>query len=177
MKRKFNLGVLILAFAASNVFAGGWFTMSLGQPRANSDPQARNSAVVVLVYGCSARTAEITATAEGLVNGRRQSITLQPVRLAGGRETALFSSDGRMVEDWPSYSAAIPRNWPSEGTWIIRVVASTSWHSESAFVVLGPNGIDRSRTRQQETFPVGELEVALRSLDAENARVQAAAIK
>jgi hypothetical protein len=177
MKHTFNLAALILAFAASNLFAGGWFIISLGQPGANSDPRAHTSAFVVRVYGCSARTAEITATAEGLVNGRRQSITLQPVRLAGGRETVLFSGDSRMVEDWPSYSAAIPWNWPSEGTWIIRVVASTSWHSESAFVVLGPDGIDRARTRQQETVPVGELEVALRTLDADNARVQAAAIK
>lgn len=177
MKRKLTLAAMISAFAASNLFAGGWFIMSLGQPGANSDPRAQASAFVVQVYGCSAMAAEVTATAEGLVNGRRQSITLQPIRLAGGRDAVLFKGDSQMIEDWPSYRAAIPRDWPSDGTWIIRVVASASWHSESAFVVLGPGGIDRARTRQQEAFPPGELEFALRKLDADNARVQTVAIK
>jgi len=44
--------------------------MSLGQAGANSDPRAPASAIVVQVYGCSAMAAEVTATAEGVVNGR-----------------------------------------------------------------------------------------------------------
>lgn len=185
MKRWPALGVMLLAFPSQALFAGGWFIISMGQPGAHSDVRAHSAAFVVRVYGCSATQADVTATAEGLLNGQRQSIPLHPFRLAGGRDTVLCKGETQpapswstandcWVEDWPSYSVAIPRQWPSEGTWIIRVVASTTWRSQSALVVLGPHGINRAKTRIEDSFQAGELEAALHDLDSSHAQIAAA---
>jgi hypothetical protein len=82
MKRILVRVILMTIALNATAFAGGRFIISLGQPGAHSDARAHDSAFVVRVYGCSAANAKVTATAEGLVNGERRSIPLEPVRLA-----------------------------------------------------------------------------------------------
>jgi hypothetical protein len=168
MKRMLVLAAMLMAFNSTSVFAGGWFIISLGQPHAHSDPRAHAAAFVVQVYGCSAREAELTATAEGLVNGERRSIPLKPIRLAGGRDTVLFQGDSRVVQDWPNYTVAIPKQWSEEGTWIVNVIARTPWRSQSALVALNGEGVDRARSRFQEAFTSEDLEESLRAIDNQN---------
>ena len=72
--KKLFIGLL---FASTYSLAGGWFSLSIGQPGAHPDPQAHTAAFTIQVYGCSARAAEVTATAEGLVDGKRVSVPLQ----------------------------------------------------------------------------------------------------
>src|SRR5262249_42742363 len=103
MKQTLALIVFLTGVPAVPFFAGGWFMLTLGQPHAHSDPRAHSAAFVVQVYGCSATAAVLSATAEGLVNGRRLSIQLHPVRLAGGHDDVLFEGDSQMIRDWPNY--------------------------------------------------------------------------
>src|SRR5882762_4219796 len=101
---------IVLILLTAPAFSGGWFIITLGQPSAHSDLRA-HSAFVVRVYGCSALAAHVSATAEGLVNGSRQSVPLTPIPVSGGRSSVVFSGDTRFVEEWPSFSVAIPREW------------------------------------------------------------------
>ena len=169
-----RLVAIAIALNAS-AFAGGWFVISLGQPGAHSDARAHDAAFVVRVYGCSAASAKVTAIAEGLVNGERRSIPLEPVRLAGGRDTVLLREDGRVVQEWPGFDVAIPRNWAPEGNWVIRVLADGGWRTQSALVVLNATGIDRAKTHIGDTIQPSAIDAALRALDKDTARPELAA--
>ena len=158
--------VMIAAILSSTAFAGSWFVLSLGQPGAHSDARAHDSAFVVRVYGCSAANARVTATAEGLVNGERRSISLQPLRLTGGRDEVLFREGTKMIQDWPGFDMAIPKI-KEPGNWVVRVVADGGWQTHNAVVVLNEQGVDRAKTRIGKTVGPADVESTLRALAAQ----------
>jgi hypothetical protein len=160
--------LLLASTILPHAFAGGWFILSLGQPGASSDPLARQAAFTVRVYGCSAIQAQLVATAEGLVAGQRRSIVLKPVLLPGKSDEVRFSADSRVVEKWPQFTVAIPKEWPGDkGVWVVRVSAVTPWRQQSALVVLGEEGVNRGATLLKDFFRPEEIEGQLLRLSAE----------
>ena len=98
------LGAAIALCAAMSLFAGG-FALQLGKPSTNSEAHAKSAVLVVRGYACVApEKTTVSATAEGTVNGRRQSIPLKLVPLSGESTYALI------------------RQWPTEGKWVITLV-------------------------------------------------------
>lgn len=95
-----------LAFMALALpLLGGGFYLEVGSPSASQDPKAKGAVVVARLLGChNPETGSVIATAEGIVNGKRESIKLKTVAL---------STPGMF---------AIERQWPSEGRWALRLV-------------------------------------------------------
>lgn len=110
--------LLIVPIALSSLFAGG-FRLEIGNPKAN--PAAKKDAVVLArLTSCqNPADAKLTVTAEGVVDGKRQTIALKADSLG---QPGLWS---------------INRTWPAEGKWVVNVLATHPQYGEytSGFVV------------------------------------------
>ena len=99
-------GIVIGCAAAISLVAGG-FALDIARPAGNMEAQAKKAVLLVHVYACSEpKKTAITATAEGIVNSRRESI---PLKLEALSQENTF---------------ALARQWPAEGRWIITLTAS-----------------------------------------------------
>ena len=144
--------VLVLAMAGFVALAGGTpsggeiFKLEIGRPIAGGT-QTKNKAVLVArPLCCDPATVRITATAEGIVNGRRQSIPLEVDTL-----------------DMPGVHA-IARQWP-DGQWVINLTGHCAERSTmtSAVVPLGPAGFVREEIRIfNRVATAAEVDAALR---------------
>jgi hypothetical protein len=95
----------LLALSVVMPLLGGGFYLELGTPSASQDPKAKGAVVLAHFIGChEPEKGVLTATAEGLVRGKRETIALQPVAM---EKAGLF---------------AIQRQWPAEGKWVLRLV-------------------------------------------------------
>src|SRR5436190_23603901 len=84
---------------AGQLLAGG-FWLTLGNPEANAEAKKANAVLVIQAAGChDPASAEVTATATGVVNGKRQTIPLQLTKMKGAGQFALT------------------QQWPKEGKW------------------------------------------------------------
>jgi hypothetical protein len=81
-----------------------------------------NSGALLLVHALTregpSKLADLTATAQGLVNGVRRSI---PVRLDTTSRPGVF---------------AVRKHWPSDGTWLLQITL----YNTTALIVLDRNG-------------------------------------
>ncbi len=94
----------LIALGVVMPLLGGGFYLELGSPSASSDLKAKGAVVLARFTGChEPEKAVLTATAEGVVQGKRQTVVLQPVAL---------STPGLY---------AISRTWPAEGKWVLRL--------------------------------------------------------
>ena len=117
--------LVAMAAVAGQLFAGGFY-LQLGNPEANPEAKKANAVLVIKATGChDPATATLTATAVGVVNGKRQSIPLQVTKLSGIGEFALT------------------QQWPKDGKWVIELVARNGEQFTNTLVTAGPNGIDR----------------------------------
>ncbi|HXG91706.1 MAG TPA: hypothetical protein VNN73_04970 [Blastocatellia bacterium] len=111
---------LLLTFAP--VALAGGFQLSVETPADKSNPQMKDAALVVRTFGCwQPADAALSATAEGLVNGKRQSLKLQLAPADKGVYT-------------------IKQQWPSEGFWVITISGEYNGMASNLLVELGPNG-------------------------------------
>jgi hypothetical protein len=125
---------LALAPAA---FAGG-FQLSAEVPVANDDPELKEAVLVLRTFGCYQPTdAALSGTAEGFVNGRRQSIALE------------LSPTSKGV-------VRVKQQWPSEGAWVLAITGSYRGMVNSLIVELGPGGKVRPGTRLVEGSKTGK---------------------
>lgn len=145
--------ILILVVAAA---APGGFEVSVEIP--SSTLSLKNAQLIVRAVGChEPAKADISATAEGVVNGKRQSIRLKmhPV------------SDGVY---------AIERQWPSSGAWAIAITGSYRGQVRSALVQVGADGAVATKTvrggrselelvKVRGKMPKATIESALASAD------------
>ena len=112
--------VCVLAIAVSLV-AGG-FHLSLEKPIKESSLQTKDAVLLVRLYGChQPEDALVSATAEGLVKSRRQTINLKLHPVSKG----LF---------------AIQRQWPKEGAWLVAVRSTYLGAHRAALLELAPDG-------------------------------------
>jgi hypothetical protein len=114
------LAALLAAGSASIVFAGG-FQLAVEVPSA-SDAHSKDAALLVRTFGCyQPKDANVTATAEGLVNGRRQSVPVE------------MKLDATGVYE-------LRQQWPTEGTWMLSLTGSYNGMTCTVFVDLAANG-------------------------------------
>jgi hypothetical protein len=117
-----TLGVVPVAVAQE-------FTLQVGLPIAGNTQQAKSSLLVVRPGGCAdPGSAEITATAEGIVDGARRSV---PLTL-----TALPTPGVH----------AVPKHWARGGVWIVNLVGTCAGKTAGALVPIGPKATFRRET-------------------------------
>ena len=144
--------LLLLVILALPAFGGGWFVLSVGDPSAHSNADARASAFVVRVYGCSAAAATLSATAEGRVDGQRRSIALTLIPVGRGTDPQ---------NTWAGhFDFAVPAGLP-EGEWVVKVVASTGWQTKSVLVPVSAGKLVRTGTKFGGTFTEQDVSAAL----------------
>lgn len=103
------LGIAAALASAASLIAGG-FLLELGKPSANPEAQAKHAVLVVRSIACVApEKTTVTATAEGVLNGKRQSIPLKLIPLAG---------EGVYAQS----TFALTRQWPADGNWVITLM-------------------------------------------------------
>jgi hypothetical protein len=131
---------LALPFIAASLFAGA-LALEVGNPAANAEAQSKHAAVLARTTAChSPENTEITATAEGVVNGIRRSVPLKVIRL---------STPGTFV---------VTHEWPSEGTWAVKIVARNPEYKNYATGAIIPfegNSIDWASVQHYFHEPTG----------------------
>lgn len=125
-----------MALLATRAFAGG-FWVELNNPEANAEAKAKGAVLIAHLTGChDAAKAKVTATAEGMVNGKRQSITLTPVPLS---QPGMY---------------AITREWPAEGTWAVKFIGVDAVKlTTSAVARIEANGFNRASAKHFPRVP------------------------
>lgn len=133
-------------FLALSVLAAPLFACTLalevGNPAANAEAQSKHAAVLARTTACqSPEKTEITATAEGIVNGIHRSVPLKVIRL---------STPGTFV---------VTHEWPSTGTWAVRIVARNPVYKNYATGLLIPfegDSIDWAAVKHYFHEPTGQ---------------------
>jgi hypothetical protein len=109
-----------LCILAIPLFAGA-LLLEVANPASNPEAMRNHAVLVVRTTAChSPGETSVTATAEGVVNGTRKSIPLKVISL---------STAGTF---------AVTREWPEQGTWAIKVVATNPEYHDYATSVLVP---------------------------------------
>ncbi len=112
--------MLTLPLAASKPAAKGPPWISLEMPANPLDPATRGAALVVRTYRHARPEATpLTGTAEGVVEGVRQSI---PLHFKATGHPGVF---------------AVDQSWPNEGAWVLAISTGESVH---LVLELGPDG-------------------------------------
>ena len=112
--------LLVLSMLAAPLFAGA-LVLEIGNPSANPEAVAKNAVLVARMTACkSPEKTTVTASAEGIVDGVRKSIPLKVVTL---------STAG---------TYAVVREWPEQGSWAVRMVATNPDYKDYAASVLVP---------------------------------------
>jgi hypothetical protein len=120
MNRKVITALLSAAFLAAPLFAGA-LTLVVSDPGASPDAQAKHAAVMVRTTACnSPEKTVVTAAAEGIVSGRRQTIPLKVIGLAA---PGVF---------------AVQQQWPRDGVWTVRFTATNPDYKNYATGVVVP---------------------------------------
>lgn len=142
-----SLLILALALGSAAYLTAGGFWLTLGNPAASSDPKAEGAVLIVRPDGCGEPAkATMAGTAEGVINGRRQSVPLKLVAL---------SQPG---------TYAVHRNWPKEGSWVLSIVGKYQGAVTSAVVPIGPDGFERKAATFAQGQPAKrEIEALLKS--------------
>ena len=154
IKKSITLGSYLLAAIATLVsvsFAGG-FQLEIQAPTSN-EGEMKGAALLIRTYGCHQPwDADVSATAEGVVNGKRQSIKLELTRTSQG-------------------VYAVKKQWPSQGAWVIAITGQYNGITSSALVEMGTNGAVRitkenriSSRIVQRKLTTEEVESALKGL-------------
>lgn len=153
LNRMLRLAVVpLLLVVATPLIAGPpWITIEYpGNP---FNPEVRDAYLVVHAYHHNTPVGlPVSGTAEGVVNGKRRTITLQflPLRREG--------------------TFALRKQWPDEGRWLLALHVTQGegeWNTASALVRLAPDGTvastivpsKRGEGGMRLPAPVGRAEV------------------
>lgn len=118
--RRFLIAALATGFVAAPVFAGA-LTLQADDPTTNAEAVAKHAIVAAHTTACvSPEKTVITATAEGIVDGRRVSIPLKVIAL---------SKPG---------SFAVAREWQGGGAWVVTMVATNPNYKNYATSIVVP---------------------------------------
>jgi hypothetical protein len=133
--------------AAASLMAGGW-VLEIGKPSANPEAQAKNAVLVVRGFACVEQDkTTVTGTAEGLVNGARQSMALKLIPLSG------------------QSTYAVTQQWPSEGTWVLALVMThPHFGQQSALIRVDGGAVDWAGITRFNHAPAKEdIQAALKA--------------
>src|ERR1700691_6219130 len=98
-----RLGITALTFATPAVWAHPvGFSFTIGNPVASQDFHFKTAAFVFRTESCADPSkAQISATAEGVVKGARQSV---PLKVMPASKPGVY---------------AVNQSWPAEGDWVV----------------------------------------------------------
>lgn len=139
----------ILTAAASVALAGqllaGGFYLQLGNPEANPEARKANAVLVIKATGChDPALAKLTARAIGVVDGKRQTIPLNVVKLS---EVGAF---------------ALTQQWPKQGKWVIQLEGKEGDMMTHTLIAAGPDGVDRLHAKaDMKGFPAQVIDEML----------------
>jgi len=149
--RSFGIAALLTAGVAPAAVAQD-FALQVGPPVAGNAQPAKASLLVVRPGGCAdPASAQITATAEGIVDGARRSV---PLKLSALPTPGVH---------------AVPKDWASGGVWIVSLVGTCAGKTAGAIVsVVGPNAEYRREAVKHLPHPATptEIDASLRALTA-----------
>jgi len=112
--------LLVAACVALPLLAGA-LTLQIGNPIANPEAQSRHAVAIAQVLAChSPEKTTVTAAAIGIVNGRQQVIPLKVFALS---QSGMY---------------AVTHEWPENGEWVIKFVATNSEYKNYATGALIP---------------------------------------
>jgi hypothetical protein len=115
------IAAVFLTLLPSPAIAGG-FQLSVETPGKSNDANLKGGVLVVRTYGCyRPADARLSATAEGLIGGRRRTVPLELHPIDSG-------------------GYAIRQQWPQEGTWVLALTGDYNGMTCSVLVELGPAG-------------------------------------
>ena len=145
--RVLGLAALVGLAGAHWALAGGFF-LTIGSPVAANVPHVKGAVLVVRPDGCNEPAkAQITGTAEGIVNGARRSVPLKLTTLPTPGVYAVF------------------REWPAEGVWVVSLTGKYVGATTSAIVPIGPKGFMRESSKfQPRSASEDEIRASLQSL-------------
>jgi hypothetical protein len=123
--RRLNKSWIGKSLIAASILAvpllAGALQVEIGSPAGNQEALAKHAVLVVRTTAChSPEKTTITATAEGVVNGVRKSIPLKLISL---------STPGTF---------AVSREWPEEGTWAVKAIATNPDYKDYATSAVVP---------------------------------------
>jgi hypothetical protein len=99
----------------------GALVLQVGDPAANQEALARHAVLVARVTAChSPEKTAVVATAEGVLNGTRKTVPLKVIPL---------STAGAF---------AVTRQWPEEGVWAVKMIATNPDYKDYATGVIVP---------------------------------------
>ena len=111
---------LLAVSIATPIFAGA-LTLEIGNPANSPEAKAKHVVLLARITAChSPEKTDITATAEGLVDGSRKSIPLTVIRL---------STPGTF---------GVAREWPDQGVWAVQMIATNPDYKNYATGILAP---------------------------------------
>lgn len=136
------------ALATATALIAGGIVLDIGKP-VSPEAQAKNALLVVHGWSCIGQeNTTISGTAEGVVNGRHESLhlTLIPLKAQG--------------------VYAVTRQWPAEGNWVLTFVMQNPRFASprSAMVKLDNGSVDWAAVQQFNGAPSKtQIEAALNS--------------
>jgi hypothetical protein len=141
-----RLTIAVLAIAALAMAEG--FTFTIGSPVASQDFHFKAAVFVFRTEGCSdSGKPQISATAEGIVNGERRSVALKVMPASKPGVYGVYQS------------------WPAEGQWVVNLKGACGNLSASAIVPIGPKGFVRESSKFfSRPATDSEIETSLRAL-------------
>jgi hypothetical protein len=130
--------VIAAGLSTSPLFAGA-LVLTIENPQTNPEAAAKNAVVVARVTECkSPEKTLVTATAEGIVNGKRQTVPLQLIHLST-----------------PGVYAVSP-GFANDGAWAVKLVVTNPDYGKyvtSALVPAGGAPFRKESVRQFYNIP------------------------
>lgn len=140
------LGFAATLGAALSLMAGG-FALEIGKPSANPEAQAKNAVLVVRGFACvDQEKTTVTGTAEGILNGRHESVALKLIPLSA------------------QSTYAVTQQWPAQGNWVLTfVMANPRFQGQqSAIVKVEGGSVDWAGIKRVPRTPTkDDIEAAL----------------
>jgi hypothetical protein len=117
-------------FTLATLAFGQGFTFSVGNAVASQDFRFKAAVFALRTEGCADPTkAQISGTAEGLVNGARRSLVLHV-----------------MAASKPGVYA-VEQNWPLGGVWVVSLRGNCAGENAGAIVPIGSKGVIRESAK------------------------------
>ncbi len=137
---------VILMVLGATLLNAADFALTIGSPvAAGTATKVKNSLFAVRMEQCEdPAKAQITAMAEGVVNGARKS---EPLKLISTPAAGVF---------------VVPQLW-DEGTWVVSLQATCAGKTAGAIVPIGPAGFLRDSSKLFSRFATdSEVEASLK---------------
>jgi len=130
MKRRFRPWCLFLVAMFAQMTNAQQFRLTVASSIAGNAGQFKGSLFVFRTEGCADPAAlRVTAYGEGLVNGARRTVVIEPAPLAQRGAYAISSQ------------------WLTPGTWVVNLTASCKELTAGALVPIGPQGFLRDPSK------------------------------